>query len=61
MIYLLPCFRIKAPNIMATDIPEVPGKFIKRYNSPVTPAIANTNKKPFNGVSILNAAIKANT
>ena len=52
---------MKAPNISATDSPDVPGKWIKRYNIPLTPAIANMNKKPFKGVSILKAAINANT
>jgi len=51
---------MKAPNIRATEIPEIPGKRIKRYKIPLTPATATKNKKPINGVSILNAAMTAN-
>jgi hypothetical protein len=52
---------MNAPNISATDKPDVPGKWIKRYNIPLTPATANMNRNPLRGVSILKAAIKANT
>jgi hypothetical protein len=51
---------MKAPSIKATDIPEVPGNLMKRYNNPLTPTTASMNKSPFKGVSILKAAMMAN-
>jgi len=51
---------MKAASIRATTVPEIPGKRIKRYSIPLTPITARINKKPFSGVSILNAAIIVN-
>jgi len=46
--------------MQVTKIPEIPGKRIKRYRIPLTAITVRTNNNPFNGVSILNAAIIVN-
>jgi len=51
---------MKAANINATAIPDIPGNSINKYKTPLTPATVSINKNPFNVVSILNAAINAN-
>jgi hypothetical protein len=51
---------MKAPSINDTEMPEIPGNNINRYSIPLTPITARINKNPFNGVSILIAAIIVN-